>query len=63
MSLIALLVVLIVFGVFLWWFNTLPVDPKIKWLVISVVVLVLIIFVLNAFGIWEDIKAVRVPKI
>jgi membrane protein YdbS with pleckstrin-like domain len=63
MSLIALLVVLIVFGVFLWWFHTLPIDPQVKWIITAVVIVVLTLFVLNAFGVWEEIKAVRVPKI
>ena len=63
MSLITLLIVLIVFGVFLWWFHTLPIDPKVKWIITVVIIVVLTLFVLNAFGVWEEIKAVRVPKI
>jgi hypothetical protein len=63
MSLIALLVVLVVFGIFLWWFHTLPIDPKVKWIITSVVIFVLIIFVLRAFGVWDEIRAVQVPKL
>lgn len=63
MSLVALLVVLIVFGVFLWWIGSLPIDSKIKYLITAVVVLVLIVFVLHAFGVWEQIISVKVPKV
>jgi len=63
MSLITLLIVLIVFGVFLWWFNSLPVDPKVKWIINGVVVLVLLILVLAAFGLWDEVRAVKVPKL
>jgi|GEM_PF-7034133 len=63
MSLITLLIVLIVFGVFLWWFNSLPVDPKVKWIINGVVVLVLLILVLAAFGVWDEVRAVKVPKL
>lgn len=63
MSLIVLLVVLIVFGFFLWWFHTLPIDPKIRWLITTVVVVVLVLLVLQQFGIWEAVKGVKVPHI
>jgi hypothetical protein len=63
MSLIALLVILVVFGVFLWWFHTLPIDANVKWIITAVVLLVLLIFVLNAFGVWGEIKSVRVPQL
>ena len=65
MSLISLIVILIVFGILLWVFNThvTAIDPKVKSLINVVVVVVLILFVLYAFGIWDDVRSVKVPRV
>ncbi|MBL7746429.1 MAG: hypothetical protein JNM19_03325 [Chitinophagaceae bacterium] len=61
MPLFTILIVLIVTGVLLWLINTyLPMDRKIKKSLNAVVVIVLVIWLLNAFGILASMKSVRV---
>jgi UDP-N-acetylmuramyl pentapeptide phosphotransferase/UDP-N-acetylglucosamine-1-phosphate transferase len=64
MSLIGLILVLVLVGVVLYLINTLiPMDSKVKLLLNIVVIIVLILFVLSAFGVLDDLRAVRVPKV
>lgn len=52
MNLIGLLILLIVVGVVLWLINTyIPMDPKIKGILNVVIVIVMILYVLQAFGV------------
>ena len=51
MTLISLIVLLLIVGVLLWLINTyVPMDPKIKTILNVVVVLVLVLYILQAFG-------------
>ena len=60
MSLITLVVVLIVVGVLLWLINTyIPMDAKIKKLMNVVVIIVLVLWLLRAFGVLGHIQDVR----
>lgn len=55
MTLIGLVVVLIIVGVLLYLVNTLiPMDPKIKTIINVVVVLVVCLWLLSAFGLLND---------
>lgn len=60
MSLVSVFIVLIVTGVILWLVNTyIPMDRKIKGILNAVVVIVLILWLLQAFGVlntFNDIK-------
>ena len=57
MSLISLLVFLIVVGVTLWLINTyIPMDAKIKKILNVVVVIVVILWLLQAFGILGNLR-------
>ena len=61
MPLIQLVVVLVVFGVLLWAINTyIPMDATIKKILNVVVILVVILFILNAFGILGSMSGIRV---
>lgn len=61
MSLLNLLVTLVVVGVGLWAVNTyIPMDRKIKSILNVVVVIVVVIWLLRAFGLLGDIGAIRV---
>lgn len=61
MSLINLVVVLIVVGVLLWLVNTyLPMDAKIKKILNVVVVIFVIIWLLQAFGVLGSISGIRI---
>lgn len=61
MSLLSILIVLIVAGVLLWLVNSfIPMDRKIKNILNAVVVIILVIWLLQAFGLLGSIKNIRV---
>lgn len=64
MSLIALIVILVALGVGLWWVNSTPkMNSTIKTLLNFVLIATAVILVLSAFGIWQEIRDVKVPKL
>jgi hypothetical protein len=61
MSLLYIIAVLIVVGVLLWLVNNyIPMDSKIKGILNAVVVIVVVIWLLQAFGLLTDIANIRV---
>lgn len=61
MSLLNLVVTLVVVGVGLWAVNTyIPMDSKIKSILNVVVVIVVVVWLLRAFGLLGDIGTIRV---
>lgn len=61
MSLLTVLIVLIVAGVILWLVNTyIPMDRKIKNILNAVVVIVLVIWLLQAFGLLDSLKRINI---
>ena len=57
MSIISLLVVLIIIGVCLWLVETyVPMSPPIKTVVRVIVVMVLVLYLLQIFGIWNGLN-------
>ena len=61
MSLVTIVVVLIVVGVLLWLVNTyIPMDGKIKSILNAVVVIVVVLWLLQAFGLIGSLNSVRV---
>lgn len=61
MSLVSLVLVLIVVGILLWAINSfIPMDGKIKSILNAVVVIVLIIWLLQVFGLIGSFGSVRV---
>ncbi len=61
MPLLEIVVVLIVVGVILWLINTyIPMAAPIKSLLNAVVVIVLVVWILKAFGLWHYITDLRV---
>jgi hypothetical protein len=61
MPLLTIVIVLIVAGVLLWLVNTyIPMDGKIKTLLNVVVVIVLIIWLLKAFGLFSSVANIKV---
>ncbi len=64
MSLIGLVVLLIVIGVLLYCVNSMiPMDPKIKMIINVVVVLCVVLFVLQAFGLLSGLNTITVPQV
>jgi low temperature requirement protein LtrA len=63
MDLISLIVTLIVVGVLLWMINTyLPMDRKIKQILNAVVVFAVVVWLLNALGLMDSIRGIRVGR-
>ena len=63
MPLISLVVVLIVVGVLLWLVNTyIPMDGKIKSILNAVVVIAVVIWLLQVFGLLGSLNGIRVGR-
>jgi hypothetical protein len=63
MSLINLVIVLIVVGVLLWLINTyLPMDGKIKTILNAVVVIVVVLWLLQSFGILGSLGGITIDE-
>lgn len=61
MSLVTLIVVLIVVGVLLWLINTyIPMDPKIKGILNAVVVILVVLWLLQIFGVLGTLRGVHI---
>ena len=61
MSLIGLLVTLVVVGVLLWLLNNyVPMDGKIKSIINAVVVIVVVVWLLQTFGVMGSLQNVRI---
>jgi hypothetical protein len=63
MPLTTVLIALVAVGVVLWLVNTyIPMDAKIKKILNIVVVIVLVLWLLRAFGILDSLSGVRVGR-
>ena len=61
MSLITIVLTLIVVGVLLWLTNTyIPMDGKIKKVLNIVVMVVVVLWLLNVFGVWNYVRNIHV---
>ncbi len=64
MSLIGLVITLIVVGVLLWLLETyIPMDPTIKRIIQVVVIICVVLWLLNAFGLFAGMHDVQVPRV
>jgi cation transporter-like permease len=64
MSLVTLIIVLIVLGVVAYLISSyLPMEPRIKTILIWVIIIVALVIVLNAFGVCSALKGTAVPKL
>jgi len=64
MSLIALVIIVACIGLALWAITTyIPMPDAIKKLLIVVGILVCLLLVMDAFGVLDSLKSVRVPQI
>ncbi len=61
MPILTILIVLIVVGVLLWLVNTyIPMDRKVKSILNIVVIIILVIWLLKAFGLLDSLSNVKV---
>lgn len=64
MPLISLIIALVAVGVVLYCINQfVPMDAKIKTILNVIVILVLVVFVLDAFGLIDAMRGVRTPRL
>lgn len=66
MSVLALIVILIALGIAYWLVNVkfgAALGNPFKWLINAVLIIVAIVLVLMAFGVWDSVRNVQVPKI
>lgn len=65
MSVLGLIAALLFLGGVLWLVNMkIPnLNPTIRWIINTVVIIIAIVIALVAFGIWDEIRGMRVPKI
>lgn len=64
MSLIGLIVAIAVLGLIVWGITTLiPMPEKFKQAIYVVAVIVLVLYLLSAFGLLGEIGSMRVPKV
>lgn len=63
MSLVSLVITLIVVGVLLWLINNyIPMDGKIKRSLNMTVVVVVVLWILNAMGLIDSLRGIRVGR-
>jgi hypothetical protein len=63
MDLIQVVVVLILVGVLLWFVNNyIPMDKKIKDMLNIVVVIAVVMWLLNVFGLFTSLRGIRIGK-
>jgi hypothetical protein len=61
MSLLGLIITLVVVGVLLWLLNNyVPMDGKIKRIINAVVVIVVVVWLLQAFGLLGSLRNIRI---
>ena len=61
MSLISIVISLIVAGILLWLVNTyIPMDGKIKKVLNIVVMVAVVLWLLNVFGVWSYVRNIHV---
>ena len=61
MPLLTVIIILAVVGVLLWLVNTyIPMDGKIKKILNIVVVVIVIVWLLHAFGAWDYLRGIKV---
>lgn len=65
MSVIALVIILVFLGVIGWFVNVkgTALNPAIRWIINAVLIITAIIIALSAFGVWNEVKDVQVPKL
>jgi hypothetical protein len=64
MSLLALILILVLVGFILWAINVyIPMQPTVKRVLNVVVIVILVLWLLQVFGLLGDLRAVKVPQL
>lgn len=62
MTLLALIVVLALLGILAWGATYIP-NAIIKKIAITVIIVVAVLLVLQAFGVWDEVRHIMVPRV
>ena len=61
MPILTIIIVLILVGILLWFVNVwIPMDPKVKQILNIVVIIILVIWLLKAFGLFALLSSARI---
>jgi len=64
MSLVALILILLLIAGIYWLVNyKIPTPSPFKWIINFVLIVVAVLLVLSAFGVLDELRGIRVPKI
>lgn len=64
MSVVALVFILLFLGVVAYFVNTsAKLTPTFKWILNTVLIVIAVLLVLMAFGVWDEIRGMKVPKV
>jgi hypothetical protein len=64
MSLLSLIIAIVVVGILLWAVNSfIPMDAKVKTILNIVVIVILVVWLLSAFGLFDSLRGVQVPRV
>ena len=64
MSVVGLIVILIILGVAVWLVQTyIPMPGWMKTLITVIIAVVALLLVLSAFGVWDEVRALKVPHL
>lgn len=63
MSVIGLILILILLGGLAWAAFKLPIPPLFKNIIYFVLVVIAIFVSLSAFGVWDEVRTMKVPRV
>lgn len=64
MSVLTLILILVVLGIVGYFVNKSgAINATFKWLINAVLIVVAVLLVLVAFGVWQEVRDVKVPKL
>jgi hypothetical protein len=64
MSVIGLVIILVVLGLVAYFVNTSgKITHPFKWLINAVLIVISVLLILSAFGVWGELKSMKVPQI
>lgn len=64
MSVLTLVLILVVLGIVAYFVNkNANINATFKWLINAVLIVVAVLLVLSAFGVWQEVRDIKVPKL
>lgn len=64
MSVLALIIILVVLGIVAYFINVSgKINATFKWIINAVLIVVAVLLVLSAFGVWQEVRDIKVPRL